>query len=200
MKKNQIVKIKIPNENPNSREDFIIINARFLGAGEFAKCFLYDNFVYSFVKYGNRESDYSKEAISLYTDENNPHIPEFEKLDSPSDFYMIFKSPYYKELTTENKEAWKIAKELKRIWQNTQYSIHKNGWNTNEDIINRLKESAIIPDSIIEAIESINVACSNYGLDYYLEFPKRNLKVNDNGELILLDCIFNSKAKNIKIK
>ena len=40
----------------------------------------------------------------------------------------------------------------------------------------------------------MNDSMINYSDNYMMEFPKRNLKVDENGNLIFLDVFFNPRA------
>jgi len=72
------------------------------------------------------------------------------------------------------------------------YGNFRFGYDMNQAFIETIIDK--LPESIIDALQSINNACTNYGDYYRFEFCKRNLKVNKDGTLILLDCIFNSHA------
>ena len=179
------------------------LQAKFLGAGSFARCYLAeDGFVYSFLKMDTQEFDYSKEGIAEWANCENSHMPEFWNLGEDDKNNRVYKSVYYgNKLTAQNKTAWKQYKELKIIWMEEVRKSNGLGSpdSVNRAIIDRAKESDIIPESLIESLTSICDALANYGDDYSLEFRPCNLKVNDAGELILLDVIFNKRALTQKI-
>jgi len=170
------------------------IQAQFLGAGAFAKCYLaQDGFVYSIVKNGQKESDYSKQAVGEWADSDNLHIPEIEFLGEDDNNCLIYKAVYYQnKLTAAHSSAWAEYKTLKRIWMDN-INFDRLGFVQNNKIID-LARAAGVKESICDALQSISDSCRNYGDFYFLEFRTCNLKVNDAGELILLDAIFNKKA------
>lgn len=174
------------------------IEAEFIGRGSFATCYRVDSMVYSYVNHGRVESDYSKEAISEFASDDNIHIPQIKKLgdyETGLNSGILYSMPFYEKLTASHVTAWKQYNTLKSAWnKNNVYGSKGNlSWyEWNVKLIESLRGN--ISESIIEALESINDACSNYGLDYRFEFPKQNLKVDSNGNLILLDVIFNVLA------
>jgi hypothetical protein len=164
------------------------IEAEFLGRGDFATCYKVDEVVYSFVKQGERETDYSKEAAAEFA--IGEHLPDIEKIGTFDDGTMLFKSKLYQPLTPEHKTAWKQFRILESAWKKCRVS--ESDYNFNYEIIQTLRGQ--IEPSIIESLESLVDACGNYGNSYKLEFARRNLKVDETGKLILLDVIFNRKA------
>jgi len=190
--KNKVKKITLPNKW-NEEES---IDAVFIGRGAFATCYRVDSIVYSFVNTSGRHVDLSKEAVAYFTDEENIHIPKIEKLGDydkgVKDYGIIFKMPYYEKLTASHKIAWNQYKTLKSAWYKANKKDSESWFDFNCHIIESLRGN--ISESIIDALESINNACTNYSLDYKFEFPTANLKVDSSGNLILLDVIFNVKA------
>lgn len=172
------------------------IKAKFLGKGAFAKCYKSeeDGLVYSFVASGQNESDYSKQAIAEFTDQNNPYIPKIEQLGEFDDNGgILYRMPFYQPLTKQSGWAWSEFQLLKQAI-NCLYPDKTYGYDRNSAIIEYLRQKGQVSSDLVSALEDINTACSNYSLDYLFEFCQRNLKVDDNGHLILLDCIFNRDA------
>lgn len=172
------------------------IDAQFLGKGAFATCYhVNESVVYSFVKNG-RESDYSKEAISLFCNQNNPYIPKIDKLGIyGNDTGILYSMPYYHPLKAQHKDAWHEFKTLKLIHEQTKGEyIHNNlnGYEFNNAFIANLRGH--VSDDLLDALININDSCADYGLYYRFEFATRNLKVDSSGHLILLDVIFNAEA------
>jgi len=83
MKKGQYKRLRIPT---NRFGESIEIDSEYLSKGEFATCYKSGEWVYSFVKNGEKESDYSKQAIAVFVDNKNPHIPNFERLEDLEGF------------------------------------------------------------------------------------------------------------------
>jgi hypothetical protein len=162
----------------------------------FARCYLAeDGFVYSFLKNDCRDFDYSKEGIALFTNCENSHMPKIESCGEDDKENKVYKSVYYSnKLTAKNKKAWADYKLLAQVTKDCiiKDGMHK-GYDTNVKIITKARELGL-NESILEALEDINIALTNYDLTYCFEFRPVNLKVSDSGDLILLDVIFNSKA------
>lgn len=189
MKKGDIKTIKIPSKWAEEIEE---IQAEFLGAGEFARCYRKDNTVYSFVSSHKKEVDYSKQAIAGINTKNI-FIPDIENLGILGNIgIMVYKMAFYQDLKPENKTAWSQFKTLQKACENINVNDYKFGYDRNNLIIDSVRE--VLPVELIEALENINSACSNYSQNYYFEFQQRNLKVDEQGNLILLDVIFNAHA------
>ena len=176
---------------PNQWGEFESHEAEFIGAGSFCKCYRVGNRVYSFLKVENN-TDLSKEAISLFA--SGANIPQIEKEGYNQDnTRLIFSMPFYSPLTRQNLQAWNQFQIMRRIWNENRRGLDEIGYNYNVRLI-ELFQAAGIHESITESLTSINDACSNYGLEYMFEFALRNTKVNQDGDLIFLDVIFNSEA------
>ena len=190
MKRGDIKKITIMNQNRAEST----LEAAYLGRGSFVTCYEHEGIVYSFIKENNnREFDYSKEGIAEWADNNNIHVPDFNYMGTFDDGTKLYTSPLYGDLKASHKIAWSQYKQLKNAWESIPFTLER-GYYKNNRIIDSLRD--IVSGELIEALETINDSCSNYG-DYYLfEFPKRNLKVDSDGNLILLDVIFNPRALN----
>jgi hypothetical protein len=55
-------------------------------------------------------------------------------------------------------------------------------------------ENANVPDSLKEAVRSLSDYVSNYGSGWLFEFPKRNLMEDADGNLVLLDVLYDAEA------
>jgi len=190
MRKGQTTQITVIDEE--GRES--TVNAQFLGRGMFATCYQVDDKVYSFLKYPDRgEVDYSKDAIYEWADSDNRHIPDFRRMGYVSnDTQILYTSSLYESLTSKHVNAWNDYKIINRVWRDS-FNLHDRfEYDFNQRVIDNLH--GLVSVELIEGLQSINDACRNYGDYYRFEFPKRNLKVDSNGNLILLDVIFNVKA------
>lgn len=190
----KIKKINIPI----SKTEDSIIEAEYIGAGSFAKCYRVGDSVYSLVKIPARyEVDCSKEIVSNI-DSDNPHLPKIQTLGENNKLENVYKMPYYKKLYAKD-SAYKEAKKLINLFNNQLWSgIYSNkkpydSYYANIEFIELCKKEKIA-DSIIEALELINDSSSNYGSYYQFEFFMQNLKISESGHLILLDVLFNRIA------
>ncbi|MFM9972922.1 MAG: hypothetical protein ACKVQK_31485 [Burkholderiales bacterium] len=174
------------------------IQAEFIGKGQFARCYRVGDSVYSFVNNGNRHSDYSKEAVSMWADSNNVHIPQIEKMgnyDNKHGYGILYKMPYYESLSVKHAEARSQFKKLKKAFDKNLWNVSNElGFEKNQRLIQYLRDNSPELESIIDALESIDGAGRNYGDNYIIEIGKRNIKVDSEGRLILLDVLFNADA------
>lgn len=193
MKTGQAKRIKLTDSSDN----VTLIDAEYIGKGQFCTCYHADGIVYSYLKKSDSPDgiDYSKIAVAEWT-EDNIHIPEF-KIYGETESHYILTSPLYDNLSPAYTRAWNQFKILQREYDIFLYANYKNykfGYDLNRAFLNSLTGIVGLSDSIIDGLNSINDACTNYGNFYRFEFAKRNMKVNQDGTLILLDCIFNSHA------
>lgn len=163
----------------------------YLGKGRFSTCYKTSDTVYTFTN----EHDYSKEAISMWCDTEIKHIPKIEYVGD-SGLQRVYKMPLYKKLMAKNKKAWEQYKELQRA-ENKKFefiqSIPNFNWKIHGlDIMHKMID-IIQNEEIKEALTEIRNGISNYGLSYCFEFPKRNLVVDENDDIILLDVVFNTE-------
>jgi len=192
MSKTQTIKL------PNAWGEYESHDAEFLGRGSFATCYRIGNRVYSFVKNGDKNNDYSKEAIAEFA--SGLHVPDIRSEgDSQDEKHKIYSMPFYSRLMKESPFAWQQAKKLQVIWKrilsSSAWQGSKNTWGYeyNNKIIDAARIEGL-PESIIESLESIGNACANYGDKYFFEFSNRNLKIDAQGNLIFLDIVFNGQA------
>lgn len=178
-----------------------IIPCSFLGKGMFCQAFrrLDTGRVLCFCK-----EDFTKEILT-WDQCKLPHIPDVTRVDRMDDADYIYEMPYYEKLTASNKAAWSAYKALDAAWEQgrrkaigkgakTNQSFHALGADINRYTIEAAKTAGNVPEAIIEALEAIADSASNYGQHYTFEFAPRNLKVDADGNLILLDVIFDAKA------
>jgi len=142
-------------------------------------------------------SDPLKEALALFADQSLPHVPKIERLecDRP-DGSQAYRMPYYERLTAKHKEAWRIYRGLEKAWTSMackpphepRLAIDKS-----EKILDDLIVAAEVPASVTGALRSMLDAASNYGSGIALEFAPRNLAVDSEGNLILLDVMFDAE-------
>jgi hypothetical protein len=132
------------------------------------------------------------------------HIPEIKRLSFIDNTNtMVYKMPYYSQLSSSHTEAFKQYNMLKRIQNEElkllrlkyQYSVefYKHGDELIDNICRRLYNT-----DLIRALTSISDISRSYSSSYTVDFRKNNLSVNRKGEIILRDVIIdlNSLIKN----
>ena len=187
----------------DSYNDEKVITARLLGKGTFVTCYEVEGIVYSYVRIHNKGYDFtdmSKEAIATCADSDNPHVPSIDYLGNvKNDSESLYRMPLYYNLSKENSHAWSQAQILIKMFNKNIGMINgESAYDYNMRFIELVRGK--IDSAILDGIESIVTACTNYGLDYKLEFSKRNLKVDADGNLILLDIVFNMRANQAIIQ
>lgn len=173
---------------------------RKIGRGMFADCYVSDeeNRVYSFVEDRERDNDTSREAIANWADMTNPHVPKFERLGVYKDgakWGQLYTSPFYYAITKRS-QAEKDFRVLVKIFDALDWREFSFAYDFNMEFLNRLymyDDGEKISPRLYEAVESMINAVSNCGDNFKLEIARRNLKMDEEGRLVLLDLFFPTK-------
>lgn len=186
--------------NTNTRE--VIELVKKIGQGDACTAYLgQDGFVYLLC---NIDYDPSKEAISMFCSEM-PHIPKFEKMWGFEKIlkrhgkytpHEVYKSPFYYDLP-KGSEVKRLVRKLNKFQNDSiglflkEYStFHPNNFTYRlEGILEAFRKDGGVPETIIEAVQEIGYAGMNYNSFVNMEFSPRNVKVNEKGEIILLDIL-----------
>lgn len=175
------------------------IRAKQIGKGRFTTAFYSPRTekVYLFLKDGE-DGDASKEILS-HLHSTNKHIPQTEFFDTTPDG-RIYTQPLYRPLTAANQVAWKQFKQLQKAYEEIAIKFNRDMsvfTRNSREWLYRCNETMqtlidLVEDSDLrEALETLLYATQNYGGSWMFEFAKRNLAVDEKGNLILLDAIFN---------
>ncbi len=182
-----------------------------IGKGQFCEAFRDGYDVYLFMN----QSRFcpGKEALALWC-EKSPHLPSMTNEGEVSTsslkgvtWYTVYKTSFTEKLTAKHKTAWKQYKILKSAWENARTNLlvsktkvlatlGKNSLREIpfsymlEEFLEILRSCADFPSSLIDAIEDLGNAASNYGDSMYFEFSPRNLGVTEDGVLVLRDILF----------
>lgn len=139
--------------------------------------------------------DYSKRILG---DCSGPYFPKLEYL-GPYSSCEVFKTTYYRKLTAKSKQAWKefraCQKARDEAWSQTlnqyrQQSVSQLGQVCIGKTLDILRDAGSVSEELLEALEELASAAGNYGSGYTFEFAARNLAVDENDHLILLDPVF----------
>ena len=153
--------------------------------GRFTHCYLFHNYAVLY------SIDILKECSALYsftTHDDNPHLPEIDRFDGLDKWYIM---PRYLPLTKQHTKAWQQYRALQKLlnvhrsmfFENPRYTIDK--CYKFAEIVKQYDEK------LGEALSAIVDNVSNGSSNLMFEFPKSNLAVDNDGNLILLDVIFN---------
>lgn len=155
------------------------LRCQLLGRGLFTYAYRWERTVYLL------SSDPAKEALAVFGDPSNPHLPLVTRHDSiaPWDVYSM---PWYAPLTKEAfPDAYADWKRLPRIFSGDARDIHAFLFSRYRDVL---------PTRLFDALEILVYGLSNYDERMTIEFPRRNMGVDHQGRLVLRDCIFSHQA------
>lgn len=180
-----------------------IIPVEFIGKGRFSEAWKNCTSVYVITRAREWGTDYAKEMLSHLTDDEtfNKHIPMVEYLgdiDGRDD--KVYKMPLYEKLTAKYVKAWSQFKLLEaakeQAWNETMAKVdYRKKFNpydcvvVNDRTIELLTEQGL-DEELLEALQLLRDNITNWGTQFLFEFEKRNLCVDSQGKLILLDCLF----------
>ena len=175
------------------------IAVRRIGKGAFATAYADDDDnVYVTVP----EDIYDKEILAdIHRDDpENPHLPAVEHLGYTRTG-KVFAMPLYRmPLRKADTHDWQAYQILRRCWQEAQTAVYNRarakGWNTIHMGHNVLAETvecaeqAGMSGPLLEAMEALRDGASNYGASYTFEISPRNVGSDEDGNLVLVDVLF----------
>jgi hypothetical protein len=143
------------------------------------------------------EKDYGKEIVCRASREGNPHIPACTQLDSAESVHNWYKMPLYQPLTAKSGKAWEDFKALKQMWEDARRSVSYDArrsddqdvYATNAAFGELVEDATYLDEQMKEAVRILLDECTNYST-YTIEISKRNCAVDNAGNLILLDAVF----------
>jgi len=145
------------------------------------------------------EKDSGKEIVCRLAEfSRNPHIPDCKRLDGDDNqIHNWYRMPLYKPLTAKSGRAWEDFKFLRQVREESRRSLGYNTKRTddeeaymlNDSFRQYVDDSTYLSDSIKEAVDQLLNECSNFGA-YTIEITKKNCAVDADGNLILLDAVF----------
>lgn len=164
----------------------------YLGKGQFTTAYKNGKFVYLFTNKSSEKGDWAKEAISLFC-RDHTHIPDIWHVEELDSGITIYKTNYYEPLMAKHKEAWKLAKYLEeerwRLWMANFIQVrsrHRMWFEVMQEFI----DTITVPESIKEALQELLYAGMNYDQSVAFEFNKKNLGVDEQGNLVFIDCLW----------
>jgi hypothetical protein len=143
-----------------------------LGQGMFTKAYKVLSEVYLLT------CDPMKEIYTIIT---GTHLPVTEKIGYQGE-KEVYRSVLYQPLTKEHTAAWGHFRELKRLLGDSRGTYVRY---VEEDKI----ESLSIPNQMKHDLINLFNWALNYDYNSFFEVSPRNLKVDSDGNLILLDVV-----------
>jgi hypothetical protein len=144
-----------------------------------------------------------KELLAAAHDEapRNPHLPRVEKFGYTSDDQTVYVMPLYRAplRKADSPEGWRDFSILKKCREQAWSEVSKSarglgamthrGYDVNEATLACAEASGVRP-AVLEALRALVDTASNYGASQVFEFAARNLATDAEGNLVLLDPLF----------
>jgi DNA repair protein RadC len=144
-----------------------------------------------------------KELLAAAHDEapQNPHLPRVEKFGYTSDDQTVYVMPLYRAplRKADSPEGWRDFSLLKKCREQAWSEVSKSarglgamthrGYDVNEATLACAEASGVRP-AVLEALRALVDTASNYGASQVFEFAARNLATDAEGNLVLLDPLF----------
>lgn len=145
--------------------------------------------------------DYSKHILSNC---DGPYIPQLDRIGDVQAGHTVWQTRYYRRLRATDTLAWKqfraIAQcrevawtEVMRASDTRKTPYYTLGNQVIHRTIEKFRDEYNYPE-LADALDQIADECDNYGSSYVFEFAARNLGVNNDGGLILLDPVFDLES------
>jgi hypothetical protein len=149
-----------------------------IGKGSFSK--VYDNKDgYVLIK----TEDPLKDCLANHCSKGIKHLPDTDCLDSG-----LYRQPKYQKLNSvKHVKDWKILKKIESQYR----KLSDKNYNSLIDILESNKED--LTESIYEALTELITSFSDYTYYIGFEIARRNLALDSQNELILLDVLYDIK-------
>ena len=123
---------------------------------------------------------------------DNPHLPAVERLGMLSDGRRVYVMPHYaapyrkgNAKASDHKAFQAIRKCVSETWSGLSDQPHH--------VLDCIREAGI-DHAIVDAVEVLADTASNYGDSYKVEFSPSNTATDKDGNLVLLDLLFDRDA------
>jgi len=182
-----------------------------LGKGHWTTAYLGDDgWVYLLTKEEGLR-DPAKDILTEFTEDmktypESIHFPWVEKIGevrlSRSGVHSVYRMPQYEPIPVGSANA-KVARKLSKISDVAFTMRARLGVKAATQLTTAQKkdlqvlavnEAVGIPDSVKAAVSAMADYMANWGDGWQFEFPKRNLMQDADGNLVLLDVIFDADA------
>lgn len=171
-----------------------------------------DQWVYLITKHDARDQakdvlvDINQFAEDREFSKHYPYIEAVGFISKGNEDDYVYRMPYYRRVTASDKIAWHSAQILSKLldeaWVYANYQariqyrdlgftdLSAKAYDCREKLA-ELVDTTRIPETLKEAVKFMAERLSDYEEGWCFEFPKRNLSVDEEGNLVLLDVIFN---------
>ena len=166
--------------------------ATYIGKGQYSKVYRVGDRVVMYTK-----GDCAKEVLSMHLYEHITHLPELIRHENittrPGIHWYVFSSPFYRDVTTKDKSAYKLMKDIVNCYNEIYYKYWRMGYkgvDLMKMFIMGMDEYKYFPRSVIKALDILVENAGNCGYnDVIFDIHKKNFGVNDYGTLIFRDLV-----------
>ena len=149
------------------------------------------------------EGVYDKEvaAMTYEGDSRNPHLPRVERFGMLTDNRTVFTMPFYTvpyRATNANPASRAAFTALRKCIGSIfpkydgRTGQRERGYETAQRKLACIEEAgAKIPPKLVDAVRGLREMSTNYDDQYDFEFSPRNVATDEQGNLVLLDVLFN---------
>lgn len=184
-------------KNPRASKSVVVVDgkqypAKYIGKGKYSRVFRVGDRVVYYTR-----GDCTKEVMAQFQYDRMAHLPELIRHDninsSRGTEWYVFSSPYYRDVTTKDRSAYTLMKEIIRSinrYRQALYLRGERGIDLMREQVQGMKEDKVVPNSVIKALQEIVDVGSNCGSDVWFDFHKKNFGVNEYGTLIFRDPMY----------
>ena len=170
-----------------------VIRMKRIGAGTFAAVYREtcgEKRVFIFLPHGVPDKEIAEIAHRAHPD--NPHIPAVEYFGATED-KAIYTMPFYKTPYRKANagDSWDDYSILKECLYNSN-SKYRHDRKVNDETVKCAKRVGVEP-GVVKALAALDKATKKFSPKYAFEFSPRNIGVDDDGNMVLLDVLFDRK-------
>lgn len=165
--------------------------ATYLGKGTYSKVYRVGDRVVYYTK-----DDCTKDVLSMFVLDRITHFPEIVRhndIQRGNNYYLVYSSPYYKDVRSSNVSAWRLMKKLIKVFYEEAARMSQLYRRFDNEImhtlVDRIEERNELPHSAINAMRILVDLGAMCG-DARFDFHKKNFGVNEYGTLIFRDPMY----------
>lgn len=135
-------------------------------------------------------------ADAYHRDPNNPHLPKVVRLgQSPDGDVVYYTMPLYTTPLRKahvSEQGWKDYRALKRCADSPARCVFTlSPYEANFELMSCVSTDSTVSPKLIEALDDLVNVASNYGSSVFVrDINPRNLASDEDGNLVLLDLVF----------
>lgn len=166
--------------------------ATFIGKGQYSRVYRIGDRVVMYTR-----GDCAKEVLAMYTYDRMAHLPELVRHENitvrPGVYWYVFSSPFYRDVCSSDTSAWKLMKEITRLYGKfwdvcIAQGIRKVDIYMMQKFVEEIR--GMVPNSVVKALREIVEVTGNCSDKAGFDFQKSNFGVNEYGTLMFRDVVF----------